>query len=53
MLESIKAKNREQRRRVEVEEALKKRDQRRKLSSMVQIQPLQPQDLEGNLEQEQ
>ena len=48
-----KAKNREQRRRVEVEEALKKRDQRRKLSSMVQIQPLQLQDLEGNLEQEQ
>ena len=48
-----KAKNREQRRRVEVEEALKKRDQRRKLSSMVQIQPLQLQDLEGNPEQEQ
>ena len=48
-----KAKNREQRRRIEIEEALKKRDQRRKLSSMVQIQPLQLQDLEGNPEQEQ
>ena len=48
-----KDKDREQRRRIEVEEALKKRDQRRKLSSMVQIQPLQLQDLEANPEGEQ
>ena len=49
----IKTENKEQRRRIEVEEALKKRDQRRKLSSMVQIQPLQLQDLEANPEGEQ
>ena len=47
-----KAKNREQRRRLEIEDALKKRDQRRGLQSMVQIQPLQIQDLEENTEQE-
>ena len=47
-----KDKDREQRRRLEIEDALKKRDQRRGLQSMVQIQPLQIQDLEENTEQE-
>ena len=47
-----KDKDREQRRQLEVEEALKKRNERRKLSSMVQIQPLQLQDLEENPDEE-
>ena len=47
-----KDKEREQRRQLEVKDALKKREERR-LSSMVQIQPLELQDLEGNPEEEQ
>ena len=47
-----KDKDREQRRHLEVEEALKKRNERRKLSSMVQIQPLQLQDLVENPDEE-
>ena len=47
-----KDKERESRRKLEVEEALKKRNERRKLSSMVQIQPLQLQDLEENPDEE-
>ena len=43
-----KDKDRERRRQLEVQEALKKREQRRSLQSMVQMQPLQLQDLEEN-----
>ena len=43
-----KDKDREQRRQLEVQEALKNREQRRRLQSMVHIQPLQLQDLEEN-----
>ena len=46
-----KDKDRERRRQLEVQEALKKREQRRRLQSMVQMQPLQLQDLEENQEQ--
>ena len=45
-----KYKDREQRRQVEVQEALKKQEQRRRLQSMVQMQPLELQDLEENQE---
>ena len=45
-----KDKDRERRRQVEVQEALKKQEQRRRLQSMVQMQPLQLQDLEENQE---
>ena len=47
-----KDKDREQRRQLEVKDALKKREEWR-LSSMVQIQPLELHDLEGNPEEEQ
>ena len=47
-----KDKEREQRRQLEVKDALKKREERR-LSSMVQTQPLELQDIEGNPEEEQ
>ena len=47
-----KDKDTERRRQLEVQEALKKREQRRKLQSMVQIQPLQLQDLEENSDQQ-
>ena len=43
-----KDKDRERRRQLEVQEALEKREQRRRLQSMVHIQPLQLQDLEEN-----
>ena len=43
-----KDKDRERRRQLEVQEALEKREQRRRLQSMVQMQPLQLQDLEEN-----
>ena len=46
-----KDKDRERRRQLEVQEALEKREQRRRLQSMVQMQPLQLQDLEENQEQ--
>ena len=45
-----KDKDREQRRQLEVKEALEKREQRRRLQSMVQMQPLELQDLEENQE---
>ena len=41
-----KDKDRERRRQLEVQEALEKREQRRRLQSMVQMPPLQLQDLE-------
>ena len=47
-----KDKDTERRRQLEIQEALKKREQRRKLQSMVQIQPLQLQDLEENSDQQ-
>ena len=46
-----KDKDREQRRQLEVKEALEKREQRRRLQSMVQMQPLELQDFEENQEQ--
>ena len=46
-----KDKDRERRRQLEVQEALKKREQRRRLQSMVQMQPVELQDLEENQEQ--
>ena len=46
-----KDKERERRRQLEVQEALKKREQRRRLQSMVQMQPVELQDLEENQEQ--
>ena len=45
-----KDKDREQRRQLEVKEALEKREQQRQLQSMVQMQPLELQDLEENQE---
>ena len=47
-----KEKDKVQRRQLEIEEALKKRDERRTLSSMVQIQPLELQDFSENEEEE-
>ena len=46
-----KDKDREQRRQLEVKEALEKREQRRRLQSMVQMQPLELQDFEENQEE--
>ena len=45
-----KDKDREQRRQLELKEALEKREQRKRLQSMVQMQPLELQDLEENQE---
>ena len=46
-----KDKDREQRRQLEVKEALEKREQRRQLQSKVQMQPLELQDFEENQEE--